>query len=206
METTLMETTLIPMVLANSETWTNISVNNINELENLQKMMLTSIFHQKVSTPYLGMLTEIGVMTMESRIHQRKLMLLHNILTSDEKRLMKQVFQSQVKYMYNKCWNTEIQNILQKYNIPNNFNEIEHMTKNKWKKIVRNKIMSKLNQNFITYALNKTKLRFIKNNSIGGKPYINKMDPSAVEIVMSTRLNMKETKSNFIQRRNMSIM
>ena len=36
------------MVLANSETWKNLSKGNIQELANLQKNMLASIFQQSI--------------------------------------------------------------------------------------------------------------------------------------------------------------
>ena len=50
----ILETVIIPTLINNAETWTNITNKEIDEIENMQKTILQRIFKIKRNTPYWG--------------------------------------------------------------------------------------------------------------------------------------------------------
>ena len=66
------ETMVIPMILHNSETWTNLKSKDVEELEKIQKHILSKIFGMSANTPYWLILTETRTWPMEKRIHYKK--------------------------------------------------------------------------------------------------------------------------------------
>ena len=63
------------------------------------------------STPYEAILLEFGMPTMKSRVEYRKLMLYHNIVNSDERRIMKKVIEEQRKMDREGTWSDGIKKI-----------------------------------------------------------------------------------------------
>ena len=65
----------------------------------------TKFYALPVSTPYWGMLNELGMWTMKARIVYKRIMLLQNVMMSNEERLCKQVVKDQKRLEVRKCWN-----------------------------------------------------------------------------------------------------
>ena len=82
-------TIVIPTLYHNVETWSKINKTEMNRLEEMQRKILRSICEQRITTPYIGLLAEIGIWPIEQVIEQRKLMLYHNIITSKGERTIK---------------------------------------------------------------------------------------------------------------------
>ena len=61
-----------------------------------------------------------------------------------------------------------------KHKIEQSINEIKNMQKKSWKSIVPNKIINKVNKNFMRYVSNNTELLFSKENKISKKNYISR--------------------------------
>lgn len=81
-----------------------------------------------------------------------------------------------------------------KYKIEQSINEIKNMQKKPWKSIVPNKIINKLNKNFMRYVSNNTELLFSKENKISKKNYISRLNPKLLKTIMPLSLNKLENK------------
>ena len=57
----------------------------------MQKDILTDIFELPKSTPYFGLLSELGIWPFEQLMEYKRIMLFHQIITSDEHRFLKEV-------------------------------------------------------------------------------------------------------------------
>ena len=194
----IMETMIIPMILHNSETWTNLKSKDIEELEKIQKHILNKIFGMSANNPYWGILAETGTWPMEKRIHYKKAMFLHHLIKSDEKRIAKQVLKKQ-KEMDNwaNTWYKEIEDITKRYKIEISFEELEKTKKSEWKKKVKQQIKEKIQKEFIEKTNKMKKLRFIKDDTFKMKEYIIEGESEEVKKMMKIRLNMIEIKGNF---------
>ena len=58
---TLIETTIIPSVLANTETWTSIKDVEFRALDQAHYKMMRVVYDMQRGTPYLRMLNETGM-------------------------------------------------------------------------------------------------------------------------------------------------
>ena len=107
------ETVVIPTLFANIETWSSITDTEMMELERIQYRMLKGMLAQPQCKPYWGLRAETGVWPVMNRIEYKKIMLFHNIVTSEDKRLIKEIVEDQVQNPYGKYWAKSIENICQ---------------------------------------------------------------------------------------------
>ena len=82
------KTIILPTIYYNVEAWRNISVSETIELEEIQGILPRKICEQRKTTPYFGLLAEFGIWTIKKQIEYKNIMLLHNILTSNDDRLL----------------------------------------------------------------------------------------------------------------------
>lgn len=187
------ETVVVPTIFANVETWSHIKEAEIKELEGIQYRLLRGSLEQKMNTPYWGLLAETGVWPVENRIEYKKIMLYHNIVTSEEKRLIKEIVEDQVNAPYEKCWGLSIIRICKKYKIK--IEDIPSYSKQVLKREIKDKIREEIKQKIEEKRREMKKLRFVKEN--GRQDYILKLDTRVAVDIMKFRLNMAEVKANF---------
>ena len=187
------KTVVLPTIYYNVETWSNITKSEMKELEEIQGIILRRICEQRKTTPYFGLLAELGIWTIEKQIQYRKIMLLYNILTSNDERLIKEIVKEQIKNPWPKCWTEQVKAICETYNI--NMNNINTYTKNNLKTLVKNKINAAINNEIQELSHQKTKLRFIKEYT--QKQYLKELDFKRATMMIKIRLNMIETKCNY---------
>ena len=82
-------------LLCGMEAWQKLAKAEIQQLEKIEGKALTIIFNLPITTPYIGLIIEPGVMPAEQRINYSSLMLHHNIINSSKGRLVKQIIQEQ---------------------------------------------------------------------------------------------------------------
>ena len=150
------KTIVIPTIYYNIETWSKISKKELNQLETIQGTILRAICEQRKTTPYIGLLAELGIWTIEKLIEYKKIMLLHNIMTSNKDRLIKEIIMDQIDNTWPGCWAEQVKEIYKKYNI--NINEINSYTKYKLKEIAKKQINKAINEELINQKTQKTKL------------------------------------------------
>ena len=96
----LWELTVIPMILNNSGTWTNISEEIIGQLNNYQNKMLQYLFSTPRTTPSIVLWWDAGMLPVQHRIKSRKLTLAHHLANLPTSSLGRQVYDEQVRYGY----------------------------------------------------------------------------------------------------------
>ena len=92
---------------------------------------------------------------MASRATNRiqKIMLLSQILKSDNNRLIKEIIEEQIKNPWGKCWIKMVNEILQKYGLSEQM--VRDCTKEKLSKMLKQKILEYLQNKLDDEALNK---------------------------------------------------
>ena len=90
----LYETCLIPALLYKLEVWGKIDKDEMNEIEKIQGRVLKRIFNVPILTLYLGLIMEKGT---NRRIKYSIMMLYHNIINSDNKRVARKIIAEQAK-------------------------------------------------------------------------------------------------------------
>ena len=82
----LLKTIIEPSVLYNTETWVNITDEELKEIEKAHYEILQIVFEQSSGTPYFGILAETGLWPYSKVIIFKKL---HNLMMSDDERICK---------------------------------------------------------------------------------------------------------------------
>ena len=161
--------------------------------ESIQGRIIKKICEQRITTPYYGLMSELGIWPVENYIEYKRIMLLHNIITTKEERLIKEIIEDQIGNTWKGCWMEQRKEICDKYKIE--LEDIKIYTKEKLKVIIKNNIKVKLEEEMDIRIKQKTKLRFIKN--FERKTYLEAFDFSDSIEMIKIRLNMIETKSNY---------
>ena len=106
----------------------------------IHKDLLTNALEIECTTPYTGILIELGEWPIVQKIHYKKLMLYHHLMHSDEGRLARQVLIGQIRSYLPGNWSHEIKTILKKYKI--DAKQVIEMKKSQWKRNVKRNIES----------------------------------------------------------------
>ena len=113
----LYEKVICPSLHYNVQAWHKISENAIQKLEKRQGSILKRLLHIPSSTKTRGVLYETGIWPVKEKIVYKKIMLLHNILQSDHKRIIKKIVLTQDKYQMPGSWLTNLKEEARKYEI-----------------------------------------------------------------------------------------
>ena len=187
--------TVIPTIYDNVETWSVVSTKEVERLEKMQRDILTSIMEIPQCTPYLGLLAEFGIWPAEQLIHYKRIMLLHQILTSEDTRFLKTVIEDQVRDTWKGCWIEQTREICEKYNL--GIQLVGILKKGYLKRILKKRINRRLELKLVSESKSKTKMRFC--GDFKRKQYTMKGDINFEmgKSILKLRLNMLELKSNY---------
>ena len=190
----LTEVVIIPSVLYNIEAFHEIKEHEIKELDRMQKKVLTEVLELPVTTPYYPLLMETGIWPIRHRIAYKKLMLYHNIIKSDEKRVIKKILQEQIKLERNTTWYASVMREINKYQIKI---KAEEVLKSVWKKNVKDSIRKEAEREIRKTCSDMTKARNVMYSSYERKKYIEQLPLHTVKNILKTRLHMNTLPGNY---------
>ena len=98
MAVTLREAELINGMLTNSEVWYGISKEEINQLEEIDKLLLRRVFDAPISTCIESLYLELGLVPIHILNKAKRIIYLHFIIRLGENEMLQKFFQSQWKY------------------------------------------------------------------------------------------------------------
>ncbi len=191
----LYQSCILKSLLFNLEGWNRLSKKEVDKLESIQGTSLCSLLGIPKSTPYIGLLNETGIWTIKNQLTYRKLMFYHNIINSDDDRLIKSMVIEQENMDDDDTFYMDVK--LMASTIGLSFESIKNLTKDELKILIKENIDKEMVR-ITTGALKMTKLRFINEpTTFERKEYLLKMDGSSAIQVLKTRLNMLPVYGNF---------
>ena len=129
---------------------------------------------------------------MEFRIKEKILIYFHKVLNMNESRLTKIVYEEQKRLNFPNCWYKEVISDIKLIDINLKENQIKNLTKEQWKKVVREKMIIIIENNIRNNS--KAKLRFIKGSKFEMKEYLGCEDASSL---LKLKLNMVDLRVNY---------
>ena len=192
----LIEAVVIQSMLNSAEGFHDHNDTEIKHLESLQLHILTTILELPPSTPYYALLIETGWWTMKARIHYRKMMLYHNIINSDENRVVKKLVKIQQKVCRDTTWYASVKKAIEHYGVMLNPTKA---LKSVWKKHVKERINKKLSEELHNECASKTKSRTVRKDEYKMKDYIGKLSVDDTKKVIRARLHMTRIPGNYKQ-------
>ena len=188
------EVVILPSFLYNAEAFAVYTPKEIEELEKVQGNMLRQFLEVPKSTPYYGLLMETGWLTMEARLDYKKLMLYHNIVHSDDKRVIKKIIEAQARRNREGTWYNSVQKIITKYNIEL---EVKETMKSKWKREVKSKIRGRTEHTIKEKCATLTKTRTVREDEFCLKEYLKVLPIHISKHVLRYRLHMIDVPKNY---------
>ena len=198
----LVETTLNPSVLANTETWTEVSKADLKKLDQEQYKVLLIIYEMPRGTPYYGMINETGMWPFSYIVKYKQLMWYHNLIHSDEKRISRRTLFDQMAEESDNWWN-QLSKWADEMEIDLKVEHIQKRNKPNFKKYVKEKIKKSIKEAINTEAETKTKMRNLKDDEFEEKIYMKRCKLKQCKQIMKIRLNMTKSKANY-KRKNES--
>ena len=191
----LYELCLVPSILYNLEGWNKLTKAELKKLESIQHRTLCTLLHLPKSTPYVGLLNELGMWRMEEKLMYRKMMLYHNIIHSSEKRLCRKIIKDQEKNEEEGTFYHETKVYFNKIGI--DIKDVDTMLKSQLKKTIKERLSNRM-VDVIKKTMHMTKSRFQNvPTKLETKKYINNLSGTESLKTLKTRLNMQPVYGNF---------
>ena len=192
----LLEAVVKPTLLFNTETWINITKEEMKIVNQAHYEVLKRVFEQRDSTPYYGILMETGYWPFSYVIIYKRLMFFHHLIHSEERRISRKILINQMEGKgKGNTWYRGVEEWLEKLQLEKKEQDIIKIKKSEWKKGVKEQLDVWVKEEMKEQKARMTKLRF--TNTDGKQEYIEKSRMEHVKKIMKVRLNMTELKSNF---------
>ena len=192
----LYQSCILPSLLYNLEGWSMLTAVEIKMLEQTQRKTCT-LLDIPTTTPYIGLLCELGLWKVEYLIMYRKLLLTNRILNSNKDRLANAIlidqFTSQTKDKDNR--RSFIEDVTLMVSLLNiELNNIKELSKI----IVKSQHKHENDQDIKIEVKSKTKLRFIKScNPFKRQEYFSWLTGDDSVMFLKFRLNMLNIYGNY---------
>ena len=185
----------IPKLLTNSETWANITANNLSSLEDAQNQNLKRLLRLPQGTPTLGMINELGMWTIQTTINYKKLLYLHKLIHYPDTYIAKQVLLTQMEKPGPTWWRSILQ-IGEQIGQEINQEKIAKMSKFQWKNEIKQKLQAHHVKNLQEWVKNSKKCKKMKPQ---GKlqEYIKILGKDQARALLLERLGMTKVKANY---------
>ena len=112
---------------------------------------------------------EVGWWTMKARLEYRKLMLYHNIMKSDERRVTKQLLEVQENEIRETTWLAEVRKVIVRLGISLN---VKETLKSTWKREMKRKINEEMEIEIRQKCYNSKKSRIVRDDQYQRKDYL----------------------------------
>ena len=116
--TTLREAELINGMLTNAEVWYGISKEEMNDLEEVDKLLLRRVLDAPASTCIESLYLELGVTPIHILIKARRIIYLQYLLRLKENEMLSRVMKAQWKFQGENDWTTYVQKDLADWMLP----------------------------------------------------------------------------------------
>ena len=127
-------------MLFNSEVWYNVTEDDIQKLSEVDEYLMRKILELPSKTPIESLYLETGSIPIKFYLKKRRLMYLKHILSRKENELIKRFYLAQKSQPSKNDWVNTIKNDLKDCNINITDEEIEKITKYKYKKMIKKAI------------------------------------------------------------------
>ena len=131
---------LISSILSSSEVWYGVTKVEWEQLEQVDEMWIRNLFECSSSVPKELLYLELGILPIKFIAQTRTLLFLHHILQQDSNSLLYRFFMAQLKYPSHGDWISQALLSLENLSIDLELDEIKHMSKTKYKAIIKDQI------------------------------------------------------------------
>ena len=191
------ELSVIPFLLNNSETWTDLPNEALEMLENLQAEFLRNLLDTPRTCPIPSLLWETGTPTMENRILKRKMSLYHHLTHLPHDSLAWEIAEIQNE-LHLPGLVQECKEKIKELMLP----EAKLCSQFQWKQAIKKKMLEKNKNDLILKVRNKEykkiNVQEMQNEDFGRKSYFCNLDIHSARMKFGLQTKMvKSIKLNY---------
>ena len=134
---TLREARLLNGILTNVDVWYSIKKTEMDELEEVDKMLLRKILGAPDSTCIESLYLELGLIPIHVIVMARRVIFLHYLATQSEDAMLHKAFVAQWKYPAKDDWTEEAKQNLKQLGLDLSLDELQKKSQNSFKRMVK---------------------------------------------------------------------
>ena len=134
---TLREAHLVNGMLSTTEILYGLRKREIDELEEVDKILIRNILNAPVSSCIESLYLELGLIPISIIIKARRISYFHYLVNLDEKEMLYQFFETQYKYPSKDDWTTQVVEDLKDFEIPEDFTFMRSKSKPAFSRILK---------------------------------------------------------------------
>ena len=205
---TLREARLINGILTNCDVWYSLKKTEIEELEEVDRMLLRRILACPDSTCIESLYLELGLIPIHIMLKARRVIYLHYLATLDQNEMLHKVFISQWKYPVKDDWTEEAKANLEELSIDLTLEQLKLKSVNSFKRMVKTKTKEYTLNYLLEMKEKHSKMDNLSYSNLKLQKYLKESDKSVAEIqnlyryrtrVAKYKENMKNSYSNTSQ-------
>ena len=162
--------------LHNSEIWYGLNQSDINQLEEVDKLLLRRVFETSSSSCIESFYLELGIIPIHIIIMARRVKYLHYLVNLKEDEMLFNVFSTQWKYPARDDWTIQVQNDMKKLNINMNWEEMKMMSTQSFKRLVKIKTKEVTLDYLLTIKEKHKKMENLKYTELKMQKYLKDKD------------------------------
>ena len=167
------QTIFLSTIVLNAETWVNLTENNIEELEKIDRILLKRIFEAPSSTSIKSLYLESGSIPIRYLIKAKRLMFLHYLLNREDKELISQVLYAQIEQPIKNDWFSTVLKDLKLFGLDYlEIKDIKSIKKEQCKKLIKDNCKDIALKYLLEGNEDKTKLKNLKYYQLSIQSYL----------------------------------
>ena len=201
------EAIFINGILTNSEIWYGFNTKEIQEFEELDRILLRKVLQVPLSTPKESFYLELGILPIGVIVKARRINYLHYLITRKETEMVHQFFITQWNNPCKDDWTETVKQNLKEFDIQIDMEYIKSKSKETFKKIVKRKA-----QEYALKILQETqqkhsKMKNLKYTEIKPQSYLTmeNIHPDGIRSIFKFRTRMASLGENFrVEKENLT--
>ena len=193
---TLRESLFLNGILTNAEIWYNLKKSEVEELEELDRLLLRKIFSTKISCPKEALYLESGAIPIGIIIKSRRINYIHYLVKENPSTMLSKFFHAQWNNEVKNDWTTQIRLDLEDFGIPGELDFIKSKSEDSFKRLVKVKAqeyaLSELN------SMKKSKMENTSHTKLELQSYLkSNIYPDDAKLIFAFRTRMANFSENF---------
>ena len=195
----LRDSIFVSKILLNSEVWHCLTKYQVEELEKVDRILLRHTLNAHSKTPIEWLYADTGKLDIKSLIQIRRLMYLWHILSRDEGELIHRIYQTQRLSNNVGDWVKMIESDKRELNIDMTDKDIQGVSKETFKSLVKKKVKAKFIQNINSLKAKHSKSKYLECDDLKAAPYIedSRLNTKNKQLLFKLRSRTLDVKKNF---------
>ena len=126
-------------MLTNAEVWFDLKKSELEQIDKTDRTLLQKVFQMSSTTPAVSLYLELGILPLSILIKVRRVIYLHNILSSKRDGMLFKVFTVQWHFPSKGDWVLQVKTDLEDFELPSDLETIRNFSKTRFKNVVKSK-------------------------------------------------------------------